>query len=237
MSMRYIVRKLRIMKPAPASSTSVSASCDDDQRAGPAPRADASRPGSAAFLQHFVDVGLRRRAAREPGRKRCRSPGTRARKNANVRQSIVNTIQYGLPTFCVSAANQRMPTIDSSNAEAAGDEAPAARSRSAADARSASGSRRAATRTLISRERRAARASSRFATFEHAMSSTKPTAPISDQNSRRSCGPSNPLDEWVGSGQILVGRRDTVRQPLADRLELRARLLDRDAVGSRPTAK
>ena len=39
-----------------------------------------------------------------------------------------------------------------------------------------------ATRTLISPDRRAALASSRFATFEHAISTTNPTAPINDQN-------------------------------------------------------
>ena len=38
------------------------------------------------------------------------------------------------------------------------------------------------TRTEISRERFAERASSRLATFAQAMSSTKPTAPISDRN-------------------------------------------------------
>ena len=58
-SRRYSVRKLRIMNPAPASSTSVSASSATIsapvQRRARTP-ADAR---AAAFLQHLVDVGLR----------------------------------------------------------------------------------------------------------------------------------------------------------------------------------
>ena len=44
-------------------------------------------------------------------------------------------------------------------------------------------------RTAISRDRPDARASSRLATFAHAISSTKATAPMSDQNSTRICEP------------------------------------------------
>jgi hypothetical protein len=54
-----------------------------------------------------------------------------------------------------------------------------------------------ATRMLISPDRRAAFASSRLATFEHAISTTNPTAPINDQNSVRIGGPR--MRSWKGS--------------------------------------
>ena len=59
MSMRYIVKKLRSIRPAPASRTSVSAIWTHDQPACPAAGANAAGPGPAAFLQHLVNVGRR----------------------------------------------------------------------------------------------------------------------------------------------------------------------------------
>ena len=60
-------------------------------------------------------------------------------------------------------------------------------------------------RTAISRERPDARASSRLATFAHAISSTKATAPISDQNSTRICEPITCSANGVtDGGDVLV---------------------------------
>ena len=110
------------------------------------------------------------------------------KRNPNVLQSMVKTIQNGRPTFCVSESNHRMPATESRR--------PRAPATNASSTLSVSSCRMTcqrlapiATRTLISPVRRAARASRRLATLEQAISSTKPTAPNSDQNSSRICGP------------------------------------------------
>ena len=101
-------------------------------------------------------------------------------KNANTPPSILNSMKYGLPTSWVAASNRLIPTMDSAN--------PKTPLMSASRTLSTSSCRtirqRVApsdTRTLISRDRPVARASSRLATFEHAISSTNATAPISDR--------------------------------------------------------
>ncbi len=60
-----------------------------------------------------------------------------------------------------------------------------------------------ATRTAISRERFAARDSSRLATFAHAISSTKPTAPII---ARKICRIGPPLKRWLNVITSAVGK-------------------------------
>ena len=57
-SCRYMFTKLRIMNPAPASSTSVSASCATMSAVVQRRARKPPDPGAAAFLQDFVDVGL-----------------------------------------------------------------------------------------------------------------------------------------------------------------------------------
>ena len=114
MSMRYIVKKLRNIRPAPASSTSVSAICTTisppDQRRARMPP-DPVRPPSLSISCTLVADACS--AGISPKIK----PVARhtIRKNVNVRQSIENTIQYGMPTFCASRLNQRIHTIDSSS--------------------------------------------------------------------------------------------------------------------------
>ena len=120
-SIRYIFRKLRVMKPAPASSTSVSASCatmrpDVQRRARMPPDPDRGRLPSAFRATLVLDTC-------SAGARPKMIPVSRhtARKNAMVRQSISNTIQYGLPAFAVCASNQRIPKTDRSRAERSGE--------------------------------------------------------------------------------------------------------------------
>ena len=93
MSMRYIVKKLRSIRPAPASSTSVSAIWTTISP--PAQRRARMLPdsGPPAFLQHLVNVGRRGVQRGNQPEDRDRWPGTRPGRTANVRQSIENTIQ------------------------------------------------------------------------------------------------------------------------------------------------
>ena len=109
-------------------------------------------------------------------------------KKANTLVSIENTIQYGTPTSAVSDSNQRMrimprprptPPLMKASSRLSTISWRTIRHRVAPSE----------TRTAISRDRCAARASSRLATFEQAMSSTNATAPISDQNIVRICVP------------------------------------------------
>ena len=107
-----------------------------------------------------------------------------AAKNANTRPSIVNRIQYGLPTSCVTASNHRTPKTASPKPSA-----PLRLARRTLSTRSCRTIRQRVapsdTRTPTSRARAAERASSRFATFAQAMSSTNATAPMSDRNTSR----------------------------------------------------
>ena len=142
-SRRTCVRKLRIMKPAPASSTTVSASSATisapvQRRARTPADADA-----AAFLQHLVDVGLRdvergRQAEDDAG-----AEADRARRSRTRVPSIVNWIQYGRPTSCVARSNRRMPIAAMPSPTSAADQREHARSRSAAAGSRASAWRRA----------------------------------------------------------------------------------------------
>jgi hypothetical protein len=92
MSMRYAVRKLRSMRPAPVRSTSVSASCATMspvvmRRARTPP--DPERPPSLSSSWMLVVEAC------SAGASPKRRPVARhvARKTANVRQSIEKTIQ------------------------------------------------------------------------------------------------------------------------------------------------
>ena len=185
----YKARKLRIMKPAPASSTSVSASsitirAPVQRRARLPPVPD--RP-PASFSTSCTSVFETCSAGARP--KTMPVPRQMAARNASTTPSIVNFIQYGLPTSAVSrASKRRTPRIES----------PRPRTPLTIASRTLSTSswrtmrQRLApsdTRTAISRVRCVERASSRFATFAHAISSTKATAPISERKMSRICPP------------------------------------------------
>ena len=109
------------MKPAPASSVSVSASSPmmsaPDQRRTRMP-AEPDRPPS--FRISLTSVFETCSAGASP--KMMPVPRQIAARNAITRPSIVNWIQYGLPTSCVAASNSRMPTNDSARPEHTGDE-------------------------------------------------------------------------------------------------------------------
>ena len=183
MSVRYKIRKLRIMKPAPASRTSVSAS--SAMMSAPVHRRardpdDPVRPPSFntsfRFVLEMCSAGARPNVM---------PVATHARaKNVNTRALSVNTIQYGLPTFCVTASNALSPKIDKPRPTRPPTKASSTLSTSSCRITC----RRVAPtekRIPISLARSAARASSRFATFAQAISSTKTTAPINDQSTVR----------------------------------------------------
>ena len=171
------------MKPAPASSTSVNTSSTTISalvhrlaRLPPVPE----RP-PPSFITSLTSVFETCSAGARPNRMPV--PTQTAPKNAMTSGSIVNVIQYGLPSagLLIDASNNLTPTIDS----------PRPTTPLTADSSRLSTSscrtirQRAApsdTRTAISRDRCAALASSRLATFAHAISRTKPTAPINDRN-------------------------------------------------------
>ena len=104
--------------------------------------------------------------------------------NANTVPSIVNSIQYGLPTSCVTASNQRTPATARPKPAT-----PAMHASMTLSTRSCRTTRQrpapSATRTEISCERWADRANRRFATFAQAISSTKATAPWSERKTSR----------------------------------------------------
>ncbi len=181
--MPYALRKLRIMKPAPARSTSVSTSSTTMsalvQRRARMPLVPERPPPS--FITSPTSVFEIWSAGARPNRTPV--PTQINPKNATTNGSIVNVIQYGFPNagLLTAASNIRTPTTDT----------PSPRAPLASDSSTLSTSswrtmrQRPApseTRTAISRDRAADRASSRFATFAHAIRRTKPTAPINDRN-------------------------------------------------------
>ena len=115
-------------------------------------------------------------------------PTQMAARNAKTMLSSVNVIQYGLPTSAVAMSNRRMPTSDRASPTT-----PLISDSSTLSTSSCRTMRQrlapSETRTAISRDRCAARASSRLATLAQAISSTNATAPISDRNMSRICGP------------------------------------------------
>ena len=134
-------------------------------------------------------------------------------RNRKTRVSIVNRIQYGLPTSWVARSNIRTPMIESARPRT-----PPSNPRSTASTSSWRTMRQrdapSARRTAISRARCAARESSRLATFAQAISRTKPTAPINVRNMIRMGPPlkrslmaitSTPMSLFV-SGYCAVSR-------------------------------
>ena len=110
-SSRYSAKKLRIMKPAPASSTSVSAS--SPMMSAPVhrrARTPAVPEQPPSFSTSFTSVFDTCSAGARP--KTTPVPRQIAARNAKTLPSIVNCIQYGLPTSCVTESNHRMPKID-----------------------------------------------------------------------------------------------------------------------------
>ena len=91
-----------------------------------------------------------------------------------------------------------------------------------------------AARTAISCWRASARDSSRFATFAHAISSTKPTAPMSTTSERRDVADDLLLQRHDAEGQPAVRRIDVgmiAAQPRGDRVHLGLRLARRETPG------
>ena len=226
------------MKPAPASSTSVSDDFDDDQRArSSAARACRRCRSAAAFLQHLVDVGLRdvqRRRQAEHDR-RCRDRS--APKNANtdgVHRELdpVRLADVGRDARR-TAGRRRSPrpspsrplTVDSSRLSTS--------SWRTMRQRLAPSDTRTASRASGAAER----ASSRLATLAHAISSTNATAPISDRKISLICGPVDAFVERHHAGRdVLVRVGIVVRQLRGDGVELRLRLRQRDA-GRQPAER
>ena len=105
------------MKPAPASSTSVSASSTTIsapvQRRARMPPLLPRPPSFSTSLRSVFDTCS---AGARP--KTMPVPRQTAAKNAKTCASIVNWIQYGLPTSVVAASNSCTPTTAS--AETAG---------------------------------------------------------------------------------------------------------------------
>ncbi len=171
------------MRPAPVSSASVSVSSattrlEVSQRARAPP--DCPRPPS--FIRSFRFVFDTCIAGASP--KTMPVARQIAAKYPNTARSRSKTIQYGFPTPATAASNSRTPTEVSPN--------PSRPPRQASMTLSMSSCRTirprlapSAVRTAISRARYAERASSRLATFAHAMSSTKPTAPSSERKISR----------------------------------------------------
>ncbi len=188
--MRYSARKLRIMKPAPASSTSVSAISTTMSalvqrraRGPPVP----PRPPPPSFITSLRSVFDTCSAGARPNS----TPVARqmAPRKTKTIGSIVNVIQYGLPMSVVTcASNHLMPRIASPSPSTPPiDESSTLSTSSCRMIR-----QRLApsdTRTAISRDRRVARPSRRLATLAQAISSTKTTAPISERKMSRSWGP------------------------------------------------
>ena len=215
------------MKPAPASSTSVSASSATISAPVQRPHADAGRSRSAAFLQHLVDVGLRDVQRRREAEDDAGAEADRG-KNAKTRRVHRELDPVRLADVGVArrrtggcrrprARGRATPLIDREQQafdEQLTDDAPARRRRARR------GRRSRATRC-------ADRASSRLATLAHAISSTKPTAPISDRNTERIGPPltrslkvcTRGLDVLVGvgivAGQALADGRPARRAPVA----------------------
>ena len=92
-------------------------------------------------------------AAPAPDRRSMPVARQMAARKAKTTPSIVNCIQYGLPTSATAASNSRDADDARAEPEHAADAAPAAGSRPAAAARCASALAPSATRTAISRAR------------------------------------------------------------------------------------
>ncbi len=113
--------------------------------------------------------------------------------------------------------------------QAAGEQArraPAARSRPAAAGRCGRGSRRSPTRMLISRSRVVARASSMFATLQHAITSRRLTAPNSVYSTPRNSrdDPVDDRDDLEAELRRIVRRECCGGATRPDDVELRFRL-------------
>ncbi len=176
------------MKPAPASSTSVSTTSATInapvQRLARMPPVPLRPPPS--FITSLTSVLETWSAGARP-KTNAVATHTPAR-NTITMGSTVNFIQYGLPWSVSTESKIRMPASAR----------PIPSAPLIIDSRTLSTSnwrtirQRLApsdTRTAISRVRCADRASSRFATLAQAIRRTNPTAPISDQKINTICGP------------------------------------------------
>ena len=165
------------MNPAPASSTIVSAiSVTMSARVHRRTRSPPVPPRAPSLSTAFTSVFETCSAGTRP--KMIPVARQTAAMKAKTVSSIVNSIQYGLPTLCVAASNHRTPATARPK--------PAMPAMSASMTLSTSNCRTtrhrlapSATRTEISCVRCADRASKRLATFAQAISSTKATAPCS----------------------------------------------------------
>ena len=105
----YRLRKLRIINPAPDSRTSVGASSTTISalvhRRARMPLLPDRPPFFSTSLRSVFDTCS---AGARP--KMMPVPRQTAAKKANTCASIVNVIQYGLPTLWVAASNSRTPT-------------------------------------------------------------------------------------------------------------------------------
>ena len=205
----YSLKKLRIISPAPASSTSVSASSATTIAEVSQRRAGASGVAASAFLEDLVQVCLgdlqrRREAEEDPGREADRHQEGEDRR-VHREPDPVRLADVGHRDVEQPDPDERQPRPSTRRRGTR-----AACSRPAAGGSPGRGSRRA----RCARQSRASGApsatSSRLATLAQAMSSTKPTAPISARKTIRIGPPlKRSLNVITCSVDRLVRRPDT----------------------------
>ena len=166
------------MKPAPGEQHQRQRQLDDDERAGPASGAHAAAAAAAAVLQDLVQVRLRRVQRRcEPEHDAgAETDRGEEREDARVHRELDPVRFPDVGRREVEQLDRRPPPAPARSSP------PISESSTLSTSSCRTMRQRVApsdTRTDISRARAAERASIRFATLAQAISSTKPTAPIS----------------------------------------------------------
>ena len=224
------------MKPAPASSTSVSASSPMMSALAQRRTRMPARARAAALLEHFVDVCLRHVQRRGEAEDHAgpEADGGEIREDAGVHRE--------LDPVRLADVLARVEQPDARERPARG----RARRRSAASSRLSISSCRTMrqrvapsdTRTDISRARFAARANSRLATLAHAISSTN--ADRAQQREKDHADRTAVLllvERLHPRSMSLLVSGYSRREPFRDGEQLRLRLRTSGVLGSRPNTR